>query len=87
MSINLAKMFSFNPEPGQYDVQTVLTHEFGHMLGLWHMTGSSCGNFVQTCAGDPNLNTMSFQIQDGTMCQRDLAFYYDIVNANAAYPP
>ena len=57
------------------------------MLGLWHMTGATCGNIAQTCASDSNLNTMSVSILNGETCQRDLAYYYDIVNANAIYPP
>ena len=84
ISFNLHYVFSTNPQPGQYDIQAVLAHEFGHMLGLWHMTGATCGNVAQNCASDPNLNTMSAFISNGETCQRDLA-YYDILNANSAY--
>jgi hypothetical protein len=56
------------------------------MLGLWHMTGGTCGSIADTCGRDPNLNTMSAFIQDGQICQRELA-YYDFLNANTIYPP
>jgi hypothetical protein len=85
ITVNTAHAFSTNPLPGQHDLQSVLAHEFGHVLGFGHMSGGQC-NVVHT-EGDcstPNLETMSPQIPQGT-CLRDLA-PNDISNANSYYP-
>jgi len=87
MSLNLYYYFSTNPQPNQYDIWSVVAHEFGHMLGLWHMTGASCGDQFDPlrCGQNPNRNTMGKIIYDGDSCERDLSFFYDIVNANSLY--
>jgi hypothetical protein len=86
ISLNLHFMFSTSPQPGQYDIQSVLAHEFGHLLGLAHMTGDQCTFNSQTCGFNPNVNTMTSFIENGQTCYRDLAMY-DILNANSVYPP
>lgn len=86
ISLNLHFWFSTNPQPGQYDIQSVLAHEFGHMLGLAHMTDHQCTLNSKTCGFDPDVNTMTSFVQDGQTCHRDLE-QDDIDNANSVYPP
>jgi VCBS repeat protein/FG-GAP repeat protein len=86
ITFNLHKVFSFNPGPMQWDVQGVLAHEFGHMLGFAHM-GTDPATCDQTppppCAAAPDRNTMG-AIPAGDTCERDLS-YYDKLNANTIY--
>jgi hypothetical protein len=85
ISVNTANALALNPLPGQYDIQSILAHEFGHVLGLAHMTGQFCSSAAPArCVQDPNRNTMGSVIWDGEACERDLA-YYDSLNANVAY--
>src|SRR5713101_1155618 len=92
ISVNLAYAvhvnlphFSLNPNPGQIDLQSVLTHEFGHLLGLRHMKGVTCTTDQGLCcAQDPNKNTMQSDTCRGDTCQRDLS-QIDIANANTLY--
>ena len=58
--INTNVAWSFNPGPNEYDVQSALAHEFGHMLGFTHQHQNSCTELTTTtCAFDSNKNTMS----------------------------
>jgi VCBS repeat protein len=91
MLLNLMYTFSLEPLPGQnpkqFDIQSIMAHEFGHMLGLGHMDEGLCGlrPFPPSCSGDPDRNTMS-KIYDGETCERDLS-QVDKDNANSLYPP
>ncbi|MGH6690638.1 MAG: M43 family zinc metalloprotease [Gammaproteobacteria bacterium] len=87
MVINTNVPWSFNPLPGQYDVQSVLTHEFGHMLGFQHQRYNLCTGLQGSgpCTQEPDKNTMVWNAVTGETCQRDLSFW-DIANADQAYP-
>ena len=83
--LNLAVAWSVNPGPMQYDLQSVLTHEFGHMLRLAHMNGFKCeDNFAPNCALYSDRNTMTANIPDGDTCERTLSGI-DVQNANSLY--
>lgn len=89
VSVNLNFAWSTNPLPHQYDVQSVMTHEFGHVLGLMHQDGGACNpqNAIvsKTCASDINRETMGAETYDGETCMRDLTAN-DISSANFLYP-
>lgn len=73
MAVNLNYVWSLNPLAGQYDIESVVAHEFGHMLGIDHQSGGSCTNAVSPlCANSPNTETMGANIHPGETCQRDL---------------
>lgn len=85
LTLNLAVAWSVNPGPMQYDLQGVLTHEFGHMLGLAHMNGFKCeDSFAPNCALYSDRNTMTANIPDGDTCERTLSGI-DVGNANSLY--
>lgn len=85
ISLNLYYMFSTNPQPGQYDIQSILTHEFGHLLGLWHMYQGQCGPIIgPRCSVNPDKETMMQQPYDGEICVRTLT-NNDIQNADSVY--
>lgn len=85
VSLNLAYPFAVNPLPGQYDIQSVFAHEFGHVLGFRHMVANTCTEDIgPACAADPNRATMGRGIYSGDTCLRDVSSY-DVTNANGLY--
>lgn len=85
ITMNLNYAWSLNPGPGEYDIQSVLTHEFGHVLGLGHEYAGVCGSDVPpSCAQNPGRETMGAKTTPGETCMRDLA-PNDIDSANALY--
>jgi hypothetical protein len=87
ITINLNYAFSLNPNPGQYDLQSTLAHEFGHVLGLHHQDGGVCGTTTASspmCSTAPNRETMGALIPEGQTCLRDLSTN-DINSANGLY--
>lgn len=50
INFNPAYSWSSNPTSGQYDIQSVFTHELGHALGLGHSSNSSA--VMQATIGD-----------------------------------
>jgi len=87
ISINTAVAWATNPGTGQYDIQSVVAHESGHMLGFSHVWSNQCSEFLgYSCAVDSGQNTMQAGTAPGVgeICKRDLS-YYDITNANYLY--
>lgn len=84
--INTNVAWSFNPGPNEYDVQSAMAHEFGHMLGFMHQHQASCTALTSTTCADPNeKNTMNFFLFTGETCERTLSTW-DADNADAVYP-
>lgn len=85
MSLNTYVPWAINPGPGQFDLQSVITHEFGHMLGLAHMRAFQCTDDPgPNCAVDPLRDTMTSNADYAETCWRDLNFI-DVGNANSLY--
>jgi hypothetical protein len=87
ISINTAVPWAVIPAAGQYDTQSVVAHEFGHVLGfghIWSIYCSECAGF--SCAQDPAQNTMQKGTGAGVgeTCKRDLSGT-DMLNANLIY--
>ncbi len=82
------------PQDGQYDFQSILAHEFGHVLGLAHSLDGTCYNnsdpsswLVNPCANDGSgsRDTMAAVLAGvGQICQRNLSTY-DQNSANEFY--
>ncbi len=73
IAINLNRVWSLNPQAGQFDIESVVVHEFGHMLGMAHQSGDECTNALSpTCATSPNIETMGSLTHTGETCQRSL---------------
>ena len=88
-SISINTYFAWNTTPadGQYDIQSVLAHEFGHMLGFSHIWSIFCSDFSgYSCAVDPGRNTMQSYTAPGVgeTCGRDITGN-DATNANNLY--
>lgn len=86
ISINLDVAWSDNPGPTQQDLQGLMTHEFGHVLGLGHVELDFCGEtgLHVTCSAMPNRETMQHFIHPGETCNRTLE-PNDVYNANYLY--
>lgn len=86
VSINLDLAWSDNPNTSQYDLQGLMTHEFGHVLGLAHAENGWCGvSFQQpTCSSMPPRETMHHLTHMGETCSRTLETH-DVYNANHLY--
>ena len=85
ITVNLNFAWSLNPGLGEFDLQSVLTHEFGHMLGLGHQNNGECNdNSTQSCSTSPRIETMNAGIAAATTCQRVLT-NNDVDSANSLY--
>lgn len=79
ISVNLRYSFSVNPLAGQYDIQSLAAHEFGHVLGLAHKYSGNClanNAGSPSCQVDPFRETMSSSLYTGPAetCQRSITF-------------
>jgi hypothetical protein len=89
MSLNLEAAWAINPGPGQYDLQSVIAHEFGHVLGLGHMRKDypyCLEADGPSCAQDGDRSTMQRNTTAGVgeICARTLNGQ-DVGNANYWY--
>lgn len=85
ITLNTAYSWSLNPSPYEHDVQTVLTHEFGHVLGLNHQDNGQCTEAsTLSCSTSPRAETMSETDIGGQTCRRVLTTN-DINSANDLY--
>ena len=86
ISVNTAVAWATTPAAGQYDIQSVMAHEFGHMLGFSHIWSIYCIDGGYSCAVDPGRNTMQSYTAPGVgeTCGRSLTGN-DITNANNLY--
>lgn len=87
LSVNLAFAWAVGtPLAGQYHLRSVLAHEFGHVLGLAHMSGGACVNSSPSCAASPGRETMGGTFYPGSVetCEANVA-PNDVSSANALY--
>lgn len=91
ITVNTYHVFSVGPGPpltGQYDLQSVMTHEFGHVLGLAHMHAGSCGATSNpSCGASGSMEAMSplfYNTGPSETCQRTPTAS-DVGSANGAY--
>lgn len=88
--VNLAYSWAVGGAPlaGQYHLRSLLAHEFGHVLGLAHMSNGVCtGAQSQSCAQSPGRETMGatfYNTGPAETCEADVA-PNDISSANALY--
>lgn len=88
VTLNLNYSWSLNPILGEYDIQSVLAHEFGHVLGLAHQDQGLCDQTSSpTCLTTPGRETMGAQVPSWitwSSCIRDLSTN-DVNSANQLY--
>lgn len=89
LSLNMDVAWTSTPGlDGLMDLQSVVTHEFGHVLGFAHMENGNCSpdpnTFSPTCATSPNRETMQRYIYNGEDCSRTIQAN-DISSANSLY--
>ncbi len=87
ISVNLRYSFSANPLAGQYDIESLTAHEFGHVLGLAHKYSGICDNNVSpSCLSDPFRETMAVGLYPTETCKRDIT-PNDALDADTLYQP
>lgn len=85
ITLNLAYSWSISPNQYEHDVQSVLVHEFGHVLGLNHQDNGQCTDVsTLSCSTSPRAESMSADNHAGDTCRRVLSTN-DINSANALY--
>lgn len=86
IGFNTNVVWSTDPLPGQYDLQSTATHELGHVLSLDHEANGVCGVTGSTpCTANLNgKETMSWG-GSGETCRRTLS-PNDIDSVNQIYP-
>ena len=90
VNLNLPYSVDGTPAANEYDLQSLIAHELGHVLGFGHYDyGSPCNIPIywyhsMTCATSPRINIMSNWIFSGETCQRHLTSD-DLSNANSIY--
>lgn len=85
ITVNLNYSWSLNPGPYDFDLQSVLAHEFGHVLGLAHQDNGQCVDTTSlSCSTSPRIETMSKFTPQGSTCRR-VVVANDINSMNAVY--
>ncbi len=73
ISVNLNFAWSLAPLAGEYDLQSVLAHEFGHVLGFAHQYDDECTEDPsQACATDSDSETMGATFFFAETCKRTI---------------
>lgn len=88
ITLNLDHGFTLDPDtyPGFHDIQSVLAHEFGHVLGVAHQVNGTCTDTATSCSVDGDVNTMASGSAKGEKCKRTLESD-DKQSANYLYIP
>lgn len=85
ITVNLNWSWSLTPGPNDFDLQSVLAHEFGHVLGLGHQDNGQCVETTSlSCSTSPRIETMSRGTPQGSTCRRVLVGN-DINSVNSLY--
>lgn len=74
VNLNFTWSIDNTPAAGEYDLQSVLAHEFGHVLGFSHQRFGVCTDLGSpSCANSNNtIETLGANIFPGETCQRDI---------------